>query len=149
MKTARINYMKRNISLGVLITLMLCLSASCARKMTFSRSSVVPAAQGRINVTKDKNKNYVIKILITDLAEVERLQPPKQTYIVWMVTNAGTTKNIGQLKSSKSTISKKLKASLKTVSSFDPVKIFITAEDDSGIQYPAGQIVLSTDIIQS
>jgi hypothetical protein len=147
MKTARTNYMTRNISLCVLITLMLCFSTACARKMTFSTSSVVPAARGHINVTKDKNKNYVIKIHIDDLAEVERLQPPKQTYIVWMVTNEGKTKNIGQLTSSKSAFSKKLKASIKTVSSFNPVKIFITAENDSGTQYPEGQVVLSTDII--
>ncbi len=78
--------MTRNISLGVLMTLMVSIAPSCSRKMTFSKSSVVPAAQGSIKVSKDKNKNNVIKISITDLAGVDRLQPPKQTYVVWMVT---------------------------------------------------------------
>lgn len=145
MKAIRINYTTRNVSLGVLITLIVAFSSSCARKMTFSTSSVVPAAQGSVKVSKDNNKNYVIKISITNLAEVERLQPQKLTYVVWMVTNEGLTKNIGQLISSKSFLSKKLKASLKTVSSFKPVKIFITAENDPGIQYPGYQVVLSTD----
>ena len=147
MKATRINYTTRNISLGVLITLMVAFSTSCARKMTFSTSSVVPAAQGSVKVSRDNNKNYVIKISITNLAEVERLQPQKQTYVVWMVTNDGLTKNIGQLNSSKSFLSKKLKASLKTVSSFNPVKIFITAENDPGVQYPGDQVILSTDLL--
>ena len=64
-----------------------------------------------------------------------------------MVTNEGLTKNIGQLNSSKSFLSKNLKASLKTVSSFNPVKIFITAENDPGVQYPGYQVVLSTDLL--
>ncbi len=147
MKTTKINRLKRYLSLGVLIALVVSLSTSCARKMTFTKSYVVPAAQGSIKVSKDKNKNYDINISITDLAGVDRLQPPKQTYVVWMVTDEGQTKNIGQLKSTKSFLSKKLKASLKTVSSFNPVKILITAEDDPGTQYPGNQVVLSTDVL--
>lgn len=147
MKTTRIDYAIRNVSLGVLITLIVAFSTSCASKMVFSTSSVVPAAQGSIKVSKDDNKNYVIKISITDLAEVERLQPQKQTYVVWMVTNEGLTKNIGKLNSSKNFLSKKLKASLKTVSSFNPVKFFITAENDPSVQYPGDQVVLSTDLL--
>lgn len=52
-----------------------------------------------ILLVKDNSKNYVIKISITDLAEVERLQPQKQTYVVWMVTKEGLTKNIERLNS--------------------------------------------------
>jgi hypothetical protein len=147
MKATRINNLRRKISVGVLITLLVSFSTSCAQKMTFSKSSVVPAAQGSVKVSQDNNKNYVIKIFITNLAEVDRLQPPKQTYVVWMVTSEGQTKNIGQLNSSKSLLSKKLKASLKTVSSFNPAKILITAENDSGVQYPGDQVVLSTDVL--
>ncbi len=147
MKTTKINSTIRSISSGVLITLMVASSISCARKMTFSTSSVVPAAQGSVKVTRDNNKNYVIKISINNLAEVGRLQPQKQTYVVWMVTSEGVTKNIGQLNSSKSFLSKKLKASLKTVSSSNPTKIFITAENDPAVQFPGDQVVLSTDLL--
>ena len=91
----------------------------------------------------DNNNNYAIDISLTDLAEVTRLQPSKLTYIVWMVTDQELTKNIGQLHSSKGIISKQLKGNFKTVSSFKPVKIFITAEDDPNIQYPgnSGRII--------
>jgi len=38
-----------------------------------------------------------------------------------------------------------LKADFKTVSSFTPVKIFITAEDDANVQMPASEIILTTE----
>jgi hypothetical protein len=119
--------------------------SSCSRKVNFLTSSVVPAARGYVEVKTDKNKNYAIQIHLTELAEVQRLQPAKQTYVVWMVTDQEITKNIGQIKSGTGMMSKQLKASFETVSSFKPIKIFITAEDDAEIQFPSSQLVLSTD----
>ncbi|MDP4208198.1 MAG: hypothetical protein Q8928_05225 [Bacteroidota bacterium] len=108
-------------------------------------SSVVPGAEGYAKVKKDNNKNYVIQIYITNLAEVSRLQTSKQTYVIWIVTDEGTTKNIGRLKTSSGLFSKSMKASFETVSSVKPTKIFITAEVDGIVQYPDSQIVLTTD----
>ena len=137
--------MTKNIILSILIATVLFSLTSCAKKVSFLTSSVVPAAQGYVQVKNDNNKNYAISIHLTDLAEVKRLQPAKQTYVVWMETNDASTKNIGQIKSSTGFLSKQLKASFETVSSLKPVKIFITAEDDASIQSPGMQVVLSTD----
>jgi hypothetical protein len=148
MKAIKLNNLKKNIFLSV-FTLMIVVSLnSCATSVNFLNSSVVPAARGAVKVKKDNNKNYVIQISLTDLAEASRLQPSKLTYIVWMVTDRDLTKNIGQLNSSKGFMSKQLKGSFKTVSSDKPVKIFITGEDDAAVQYPGTQIVLSTDKFQ-
>jgi hypothetical protein len=127
-----------------LIVILLFSLNSCATKAVFLNSAVVPAAQGSVKFKKDKNENYVIKIKISNLAESNRLQPPKNTYIVWMETGDDVVKNIGQIMSSKAFMSKKLKASFETVSSFKPKKIFITAEDDANIQYPFSGTVLTT-----
>jgi hypothetical protein len=121
---------------------------SCATSVSFLNSSVVPAARGSVKIKRDNNKNYVIQISLTDLAEASRLQPSKVTYIVWMITDRDLTKNIGQLNSSKGFMSKQLKGSFKTVSSDKPVKVFITAEDDAAVQYPGTQVILSTDKFQ-
>ena len=56
----------------------------------------MPAVRGDVKVSKDKNMNYVIQVHISELAEVSRLSPPKQTYVVWMVTDQNNTKNIGR-----------------------------------------------------
>jgi hypothetical protein len=118
---------------------------SCARKVTFLTSPIVPAARGYVKVKKDSNKNYLIKVELTDLAEVSRLQPSRNTYVVWMETDDQITRNIGQIKSSSSLFSSKLKASFETVSSSKPTKIFISAEDEADSKYPGMQVVLSTD----
>ena len=123
---------------------LLFLFTGCAQKISFQGSSVVSAARGTVKIKKDNNKNYTIDISLYNLAEVQRLDPPRQTYVVWMVIDEGQTKNIGQIKSGEKMLSKKLKASLNTVSSFKPVKIFITAEDDAAIQFPGNQVILST-----
>lgn len=145
MKTIRLNSLAKNIFLGVLATTMIFLFDSCTRKISFLTSSVVPAARGSVKVKKDNNNNYAIQIHLINLAEVQRIQPSRRTYVVWMETAAEATKNIGQINSSTSLLSKKLKASFGTVSSIKPTRIFITAEDDAGIQYPGEQVILSTD----
>lgn len=143
------NYLKmtttRNIGFTITAAMMLLFFSSCARKISFQTSTVVPAAEGTVKVKKDKNNNYRISVAISNLAEPTRLQPSKNTYVVWMDTDNNRIKNIGQINSSTGFLSQKLKASFETVSSFKPIKIFITAEDDAAIQYPGMQVVLSTD----
>ncbi|MEI7676710.1 MAG: hypothetical protein WCJ03_08025 [Bacteroidales bacterium] len=129
-----------------IITIILVLSFnSCAKKITFLTSTVVPAARGYVKVTKDNNKNYAIQIKLYNLAEVNRLQPSKETYIVWMVTDQDVTKNIGKVISSSSFFSRELTGSFETVSSFKPSKIIISAEESADVQMPGAKVVLSTD----
>jgi hypothetical protein len=118
------------------------LSTGCASKYTFATSSVVPAAEGTVKVTKDDNNNYSIDLNVKRLADPKRLTPPKNMYIVWMEGDQNVAKNIGQLKTSSSMFSGQLKSSLKTVSSYKPTAFFITAEDNSDVQTPAGPEVL-------
>ena len=145
MKTLKFNFFSRSLLLGAPVLLLLLSLSSCAKKITFQNSSVVPAARGQVTVDKDNNKNYVIKINIDNLAEVKRLESSKNMYIVWMESDESQAKNIGQIKSDTSFISSKLKASFETVSAIKPTKIFITAEDNADTQYPGNTIVLETN----
>lgn len=145
MNPTRLNTLLKNMLIGIFAIMIVLSFDSCTRKENFLNSSIVPAARGYVTIGRDQNKNYVIKVQILNLAEVKRLQPPKQSYVVWMVTDEGTTKNIGRLNSSTGLFSNKLKATFKTVSSLKPSKILITAEDDANTQYPDAQVVLTTD----
>jgi len=116
-----------------------------AKKFGFLSSSIVPAARGYVKVIRDNNENYIIQVKISNLAEVDRLQPSKQVYVVWMITDHEITKSIGQIISSTTFSSTKLKAYFKIVSSSKPIKIFITAEDEAGAQSPSEQVILTTD----
>ena len=135
----------KNILISILAATLIFACFSCSRKASFQTSTVVPAARGDVKVKKDGNNNYQIKIKISGLAEAKRLEPGKQVYVVWLESDEHITKNLGQINSSSSLLSKKLKASFETVSSMKPIKIFITAEDEGSVQFPGSYVVLATN----
>ncbi|MDP3461505.1 MAG: hypothetical protein Q8S18_01820 [Bacteroidales bacterium] len=140
------NWFKLAKSIGLTITaatLILSMS-SCGKKIKFLSSSVVPAATGFVKISRDGNDNYLINVHITNLAESKQLQPGRKAYIVWLVADNTITKNIGQIQSSNSFLSKTLRANFKTVSSFMPTRVFLTAEDDVSVQFPTSEVVLTT-----
>lgn len=128
------------LSFTVYLFVIIVIISSCAKKSTFMVSPVQPAARGFVEVKKDDNNNYHIKVELTSLSESNRLSPPKSHYVVWMVSNSNINKNIGQIKPSSN-----LKASFETVSVAKPTRVFITAEDDPSLQYPGTMVVLTTE----
>lgn len=139
MKTIKLNTLTKTLFLWVLAAVIIFSFYSCETKTPFLTSSVVPAAEGDVTVKKDKNNNYVIKIKISNLAEIDRLQPPKKGYVIWMEWEQGFAKNIGLVSSST-----QLNVSFETLSTLRPTRIFITAEEDEKVQYPGSMIVLTT-----
>ncbi len=145
MKKEKLKGLAKSIILGTFVIAMVIPFSSCAKKYTFLNSTVVPGAEGFVKVKNDKNKNYVIKVEVSDLAKVDRVQSTQTTYVVWMETDEGNVENLGQLKSSRSLFSKQKTASLETISSYKPVKVFITTENGTNVQYPGEQVVMRTD----
>lgn len=133
------------LSLLFISVAIMALLSSCSVKRDFLLSSVSPAARGYVKVDSDRNKNHEIKVRIYNLAEPDRLDPPATTYVVWMDTEDNETRNIGQIKSSKKTLSKALKASLETNSPYKPSRVYVTAEDDGNVQEPDDRIILTTE----
>lgn len=134
----------KNIFFFTAIFFSLVILTSCAQKMSFQTSSVVPAAQGNVKVKKDNNNNYHINLSVKRLANPNRLSPSKNVYVVWMNSAGNVAKNIGQIKTSSGILSNTLKSSLNTVSTNKPTDFFITAENDGNIEYPSGEVVLRT-----
>jgi hypothetical protein len=77
----------KSIFFNMLMLAIIFTAGSCARKISFLNSVAVPAAGDTVQVKKDNNHNYVIRLQLSNLAEVERLQPGKQIYVVWMITS--------------------------------------------------------------
>jgi len=145
MKTQQLHQMKRNFFSGILMVAMMFIIASCATSESFLNSSVVPGATGKVKVKRDKNQNYVINLEVADLAAVDKLQTSKQMYVVWMETERGNFENLGQMQTSTGFMKKQRTASLETVSSFKPIRFFITAENEKNARYPDRETILTTD----
>ena len=120
------------------------LFASCAKSIYFENSSVEPAAVGKVKIMKDRNANYALDISIMHLADPKRLSPPKEMYVVWAETPHNDLKNIGRIHTGSGLLSSTLKGELKTVTTFKPKKVFITAEEAGEVHEPGNPVVLST-----
>jgi hypothetical protein len=133
------------ICLLLLTTMTYVNSSAQSKKVSFNNSTVVPGAEGTVKVKKDKNSNYNIEVNIQDLPDPAKLTPARKVYVVWVDTQEKGFKNVGQIHSASSLFSKLKKASITTVSPNKPVKVFVSAEDDSGVEQPGTVVVLTTD----
>jgi hypothetical protein len=136
--------MKKTSTIVMALFLTILIS-SCASTMKFTSSPVVPGAEGKAKIKKDKNDNYIVTVDVVNLADSKKLSPPKNTYVVWMETEGNQAKNIGQIQPSTGLLSKAWKGELKATSTSKPTRIFITAEDDGNVQNPGMQTVLMTN----
>ena len=141
MKTLYFTIGMKHILLTLTLLLVVFSITSCAKKIMFQTSSVIPAARGQVALKKDKNNNYQVQMTLSYLAEPERLSPAKNTYVVWVVSEENEIPvNLGQIIGTS-----KLKVKFETVTSSKPKKIFITGENDASTQYPGNMVVLQTD----
>ena len=113
--------------------------SACSKKVTFPVSDVVPAAEAVVKVEKDDNKNFDIELEVSNLASPDRLTPARRHYVVWMVTKRHGTINIGNLN-----INRKNNGELNTSTAYEPIRIFVTAEDDNKPVLPSTQVVLNS-----
>lgn len=114
--------------------------SSCARRMFFDRSWVVPRATARIIVKHRGDNRYLVTLKMRRVMPPENLKPPMHAYIVWMETAQNGTKRLGEIKVS----AEDRRDVLDAVTPFRPRKIFITAEASSDAEAPIGQVVLTT-----
>lgn len=116
------------IAIGLIVIV-----SSCATSAKFPISTVVPAAEITLKKKQDKQNNYVIELVAKNLAKASRVDPSKNNYSVWILSDNGELKNIGQL------INKNAeKAVLETSTPFTVKEIFITAEEQGNLNFPRG-----------
>lgn len=127
----------KQVIAGVFIVLL----TSCGSSATFPTSVITPAAEIVAKTKTDKNKNTIIEVTAKNLASAERLSPPRSSYVVWITTEDNGTKNLGQLNSKNGS-----KAVLKATTPFKVKEIYITAEDQGNISFPAGIEISRTSL---
>lgn len=117
------------------------LMTSCASTSKFPVSQVTPAADITVKTMKQGKPNYLVTITANNLAASERLNPPKEIYVIWAISEAGVIRNVGHF-----TQKNAVKSTYKASFPYKPVEIFITAEDEEGLCQPAGTEITRTKL---
>jgi hypothetical protein len=118
--------------------------ASCTQKMNFTKSYVVPAAEGYVKVKKDNNNNYDLTVTVENLAKPGDLSPSREAYVVWMQSDRNSLQKLGQIVVSSGLFNNSLNGKLNTTTTVKPYLVFITAERDANVSSPIGETILTT-----
>jgi hypothetical protein len=118
-----------------IITLVIttALLASCGSTTLFPVSEITPAAEITAKKKKEMSSNYTLTLTAENLSSPERLNPPKTYYVIWIVSETGGVRNAGHFKHKNAETSTYM-ASFP----YNPVEVFITAEDEDALCKPAG-----------
>ena len=116
------------------------LMTACSKKITFPVSDKVPAAEAVLEVEQNDNNNYDLDLQVENLARPERLTPSRRYYNVWVVTRRHGTVNLGNLE-----VNKKNRASFEGSTPYEPIRVFITAEDAREPLVPSTQVILDSE----
>jgi len=137
--------MKKNIQSlffkVLLISIFPFLVNSCGTTVNFPVSDYLPAADVKAKIKKDENNIFEVTVKADHMAEPKRLTPPQKRYIVWIVDIDGANHKIGELDPDKSK-----EAELNTMTPYEPVQLFITAEDRKNPDWPSTYIVFKSEI---
>lgn len=109
---------------------------SCGSTKKFPVSDLVPAAQISAKTSQDKNDNTEIEITAEYLANPDRLSPPKDFYVVWIVTDDDKKINVGRIVQDGGK-----KVSLTTKTPYKVKEIFITAEKEGNESFPGKTVI--------
>jgi len=120
---------------------LLCTVAYAAKKYPMTAASIVPGARAEVAISKDKNGNTKLKMIVQHLANLENLTPRAAAYVVWLQERGGNSENQGQLK-----MDKNLKATFETSTPLKSFDVFVTAEQDARAKGPSGPEVLKATI---
>lgn len=116
----------------------------CAKEVRLPFSTELPAAMGEARISRDDNGNTVVNLKVEHFAPPQRLQPPRQVYVVWLESPDHEMHNLGQLR-----VNDDLKGELESKTPYEVFRIIITAEDYATAAQPGPQVVMRTKVINA
>jgi hypothetical protein len=118
------------------LSIMLVITA-WAKEDKLVNTGSAPAAQGKINTSKDRNGNTEVEIQVKHMATPQSLTPPKQSYMVWVQPHGKDAELLGALR-----VNSDLGGSLKSSTTYKDFDVLITAEDEAKPATPSSTVIL-------
>lgn len=110
---------------------------AAAQHLVMAPSTVIPSAEIKLDLGKDKNGNTTVDLKAQHLAQPANLTPPKSVYVVWVQSDDQAPERKGQL-----VVNKDLSGELKFITPDQHFQLFITAEDNANAASPQGTEVI-------
>lgn len=131
----------RRILVALLLAAGLFISAWAGEHRMANKSDLVPSATGKVNVKEDDNGNRRVKVNVYHLVDPERLNPPRNGYIVWIQSKDKDPEALGMLK-----VDKDWKGELEGTTPYKNFTVFVTAEENPKAERPEGTEILRADL---
>src|SRR4051794_9868786 len=128
------------IAVSIVAGLLLAAVAS-AKKYPLTADKSVPAAQGQVDVGRDKNGNTKVELEVEHLAAPENLTPSRAVYVVWFQERGSEAVNQGALRPNKG-----LKAKFESITPLKNFDVLVTAESDVNTKSPSGPELLRATV---
>lgn len=117
---------------------------ACAEKTAVQPTPAEPAAMGEVKTSRDPNGNTALHLVVRHVAPPQNLQPPKNSYVVWVESPEGQYTSLGQLK-----IGNNRDGEITGVTPLKQFRLVVTAEDFGTVTAPSDQVVLKTEPIEA
>ena len=106
-------------------------------------SSQVPAADGRVLLSREDNNNTALNVEVKHLAAPQKVDPAANSYVVWSRNHKADAypQPLGAL-----SVDQNLNGRLRTVTTQRNFDIFITAEPSSQVTEPSGDRLMWTTV---
>jgi hypothetical protein len=118
------------------VVVMFALLAS-ASDVPLRVSDLLPAAQAKVSFEHDRNKNTKFSVRAKHMAQPASLNPPRNTYVVWIQGRGKDAQNAGVLR-----VNENLEGSMSGTTPLQIFDVFVTAEDGPNVDRPAGPEVM-------
>jgi hypothetical protein len=100
-------------------------------------SDLLPAAEAKVSYEHDRNHNTKFSVHAKHLAQPQSLNPPRNTYVVWVQGRGKDPQNAGVLR-----VNENLEGSMSSTTPFQMFDVFVTAEDGPNVDRPSGPEVM-------
>ena len=129
------------VQLVIVVVFGLVGAGACAHSQPMQSSALVPAAEGKLEVSKGDSGNTRLKMEVKHLADPAMVAPGASTYVVWIQQPRAAAQNVGALK-----VGKNRRGELETITPHQTFQVFITAEPTMAVRAPTNERLMFANV---
>ncbi len=133
--------MPSRVRLRIVVAFAVVGLGACAHSQPMQSSALVPAAEGKVKVSRGDSGNTRLTMEVKHLADPAMVAPGASTYVVWIQEPHAAAQNVGALK-----VGKNRRGELKTVTPHQTFQVFITAEPTRAARAPTNERLMFANV---